>query len=80
MNIEQVKFTDDEAAKVFSVMDDFKEIFCDFAKAYNIPANDANMLLQGAMMAFATFSCVNPFTTTINCKVIMNKLYGERSE
>lgn len=78
MDIERVKFTETEAEKVFAVMDEFKESFCGFAKAVNLSPIDANLLVQGAMMAFTTFSCVNRFSTIILCKIIMDKLYGEQ--
>ena len=80
MDIERAKFTETEAEKVFAVMDEFKDSFCEFAKLTNLSPNDANLLVQGAMMAFATFSCINPYSTTITCKTIMNKIYGTRSE
>ena len=52
MDIERVKFTETEAEKVFAVMDEFKDSFCEFAKLTNLSPNDANLLVQGAMMAF----------------------------
>lgn len=80
MKIERVEFTHDEAEKVASVMCDFGEYFVNFAKEINLAEHDANLLVQGAMMAFSTFSCVDPLATIMICELIKYRLYDKRSE
>ncbi len=80
MKIEQVEFTQAEAKKVDDVLCNFAEMFCDFAKKTNLPANEANLLLQGAMMAFSSFSCVESISTVLICQILMHRIYGTKEE
>ena len=78
--IEHVNFTHDETEKVKSVLGDFGESFCRFAMNTDLPKKDAHLLLQGAMMAFSTFSCIEPIATMMIYGLLMDRIYGTKEE
>ncbi len=76
--MKEIIFNDEETKKVVETMYQFCNSFVDFAIKENIDEEHVSLLMQGAMMGFAKFSCINPLDTALLCESVIELVQKKR--